>query len=170
MDEHEELVWMAGIVDGGGSIMIQRVTRKHGLHPEYRLVLRINLSVGQDMSMFTKRFGSKIYPGKALTDKQRPYRIWLVYNKTASSALAALLPYLIWKKDKAELAILFQERCCKVDRSRLSTKELDEREEFYQVMKKLNFRGRVPLSEVESVVSTGESAQQGESNNKENTQ
>lgn len=156
MDKHEELVWMAGIIDGEGSIMIQRVSRKHGLHPEYRLVLRINLSVGQDMSMFSRRFGSKIYSGKASTGKSKPYRIWLVYNKAALGVLKVLLPYLVWKKDKAVLAIQFQERCCKADRSRLSGKELEEREEFYQAMKRLNFRGKVPALEVRSEVTTPE--------------
>ncbi len=147
MNGNEELAWMAGIVDGEGSIMIQKVTKKSGLHPEYRLILRVNVSVGQDLSRFSEKFGSKIYPGKAPTSTSRPYRIWLVYGKTALSVLKVLLPYLVWKKDKAALAISFQEGL-KTSRPTLSAEEVAKRELFYLAMKKLNFRGQAKLQEV----------------------
>lgn len=150
MDRNEELVWMAGIIDGEGCITIRKYLRKHALHPQYWLALILNVVRGQDVSMFPKRFSGRIYPIKAPTNRSRPYNAWVINCKMASDALKELLPYLVWKKEKAELAIGFQE-CIKPGRRALSAGDVEERERFYLAMKKLNLRGRVSAWEPEAV-------------------
>lgn len=140
MGEYLELTWMAGVVDGEGCIMINRIHRKNAHHPDYRMGININVTGGQDTSMFVRRFGGKIYAVKAPTERAKPYYAWTLYGGAALAALRTLLPFLVWKQEKARLAICFQER--RVNRSRLSSEELENMEADYQAMKALNSRGR----------------------------
>lgn len=153
MDEDRELMWMAGIIDGEGCIMINRIHRKGAGHPDYRMGININVVEGQDTSMFVKRFGGKLYLMKPPTERAKPYYAWTLYGEAALAVLRTLLPFLVWKREKAKLAIRFQER--RVKRSRLSSEELDKMEADYQAMKALNFRGRRSSWELEESIVGG---------------
>jgi len=153
MDESRELVWMAGIVDGEGCIMINRTCRKDARHPDYRMGININVTEGQDTSMFVRRFGGKLYLVKAPTERAKPYYAWTLYGEAALEVLRTLLPFLVWKQEKARLAICFQER--RVKRSRLSSEELDKMEANYQAMRVLNFRGKRSSWELEGSIVGG---------------
>jgi len=61
---------------------------------------------------------------------------------TAYNILKSLLPYLIVKKERADIGIEYYEKTHPSPRGRRLTKdELELREEYYQKMKILNKRG-----------------------------
>lgn len=153
MDGYRELIWMAGVVDGEGCVFINRTHRKGSQILDYRMGINLNVTEGQDISMFVERFGGKMYLIKAPTERAKSYHAWTLYGEAALAALRTLLPLLVWKKEKAELAIRFQER--RVKGSRVSDEERDEMKADYQAMRVLNHRGRGSGWELEEDIEGG---------------
>lgn len=101
--ELQKIIWAAGFIDGEGCIRINSYTsRKSTL---YNIVLKVSQKKKEPLEILVSLFGGKI--GKY---GQRNIYQWQVTNKMANEALKSLLPYLILKKEQAELALSFQER------------------------------------------------------------
>jgi len=108
-----ELAWLAGIVDGEGSITIRKGQVNKG---------QVQLSVGntykeaidkiKEMTGFgyvrlLHRDLERPFYKKSKTHK--PCYQWKVVSNQACSALRPLLPYLVIKKEQAILALKYQE-------------------------------------------------------------
>ena len=102
-----ELAYLAGFFDGEGSISIlNKGPRKLGLH------LQVSQTVKEPLDRFQERFGGSIH----LTSRgqspfsRKPIWAWHAGPRDGATALAALLPYLLVKREQAEVAIEFQSR------------------------------------------------------------
>lgn len=135
--------YIAGFFDGEGSVRIERSKTTHGNGAEghrYRLVTSI---ASTDKSVLT--FIQSLYGGNVRSREgkgnQRDWYEYLLVNEHANTFLIDLLPYLIVKKERAELAIRFRS----VQESRKGKVQLREsktlKEEMYYRMKELNSRG-----------------------------
>lgn len=106
-----DLAWLAGIIDGEGSIFIMKQKRLDR-ERDTNYILRISVD-STDPYMAVECF--KIASGVKLqqSSDKRPNcsdRLkWQVNGKNASKLLKELLPYLRVKFDQAKLAIEFQE-------------------------------------------------------------
>jgi len=116
--------WSAGIVDGEGSIEIhhrgsRRVKHRIGEKSEdYALLLGVGNTDERMPHRLGELFGGNVGkqdfdPG---TGQLRMY-YWRVYNKRAASVLRQILPYLITKREQAELALEFYDVRCQYVKS-----------------------------------------------------
>ena len=99
-----KIIWAAGFFDGEGCIIIKRV------HPGNRHSVRIQVSQVNPapIKILKELFGGHI---SFQTPKNKDWSSqwkWEQDSKSAVETLVKLLPYLVVKRDVAELAIQFQ--------------------------------------------------------------
>jgi len=102
-----DIAWAAGILDGEGCIRIKRNNLKkktihYGLEVSVKMVDKATIErlkeLFPDCSIYTER-----------SSRGYLFYRWCVFGETASEILEEMLPYLVTKKDQAELAIEFIE-------------------------------------------------------------
>lgn len=107
MIEATKLAWAAGIVDGEGCIRLVRRSR-YGKSNTYSLNVAV---VNTDLRMLTAlhlMFGGTVKDYTYGRNKRQTW-VWQVSTKVAAAALRQILPYMVSKRDQAELALLSRE-------------------------------------------------------------
>jgi len=104
------LAYLAGIVDGEGSICIYGDHKKAGVgYHRYRLSLAIAMQNKPVLELFVQAFGGKVYIKHTnLKVHHSPYWRVLYLDYRAAQVLPYLRPYLRIKAEQADLAIAFQ--------------------------------------------------------------
>jgi hypothetical protein len=143
MADGKELAWLAGFIDGEGSICIEKDT------PRHQLVLRIANSHRPSIEECARIGGSHIdkhVQEKGLTPTGRQYKPsysvrW--FNHRAVALLRLLYPYLRTKRLQAETAFLFMESMPNTGRGAppLSLDQIRGREDARLRMRQLNRTG-----------------------------
>lgn len=104
-----ELAYLAGFFDGEGSISISR----HGRGDRsLSLHLQVPQIVRAPLERFQARFGGTIHlTGRGQSPlSRRPIWSWHAGPRAGAAALGAMLPYLIVKRQQADIALEFQSR------------------------------------------------------------
>ena len=121
-----KLAYIAGFIDGEGCINLINRGKYNNIY--LKLVV-----VNTDMAPL--QFISSIFGGNIIKTSHRPglrksLFQWALYGATAAYALTHILPYLICKKERAELAI----EC-------VGTTDISRQLEIFNLMHNLNKRG-----------------------------
>ena len=136
-----DLAYIAGIVDGEGTIGIHRAKRR-GPGNSWTYSLRVSVSMTEAYlpEWLKMAFGGNTY-GK-LRDKPRwkPQTEWVILGEKATGFLGDIMPYLIIKKPQAELAFKFLAIRAKGLRSRPF--ERYQQQLYWEEMRRLNQRGK----------------------------
>jgi hypothetical protein len=144
-----ELAWIAGFMDGEGTITIKKYARYKGQSIRYQAYMCIcqatedNESALKALELVQKNFGGSIYPqSKSKDTNARSSHQWLVVSSTAVDCVKQLLPYLVVKRKQAELLIKYGEGInSKRGAKRLTDEILQQRYDYWYEMRKLNVRG-----------------------------
>lgn len=107
MDDFD--IYAAGFFDGEGCIQIARMRRK-GKHDVYALRVSANQRDARPLLLFAEHYGGKVRKHERTRFGQCDMWRWLVSSAKAEAFLLRVLPYLVVKKDQAELALEFQAR------------------------------------------------------------
>jgi hypothetical protein len=143
MNYREKLAYLAGIIDGEGSLMLW-MNKKTKVRGQFNL--RVNVSTTDKILMdwLFENFGGTIYEMNAPSRKAKSHWkqqwIWQVNRPQILQLLKEIYPFLIIKKERCEIAIKFRETFLKRERS-LSKETFDLRFNLYEQMKHLNTRG-----------------------------
>lgn len=140
-----DLAYAAGLIDGEGHIFISKQDRTQNPRyknktPTYILVVGCTNTVKEMIDFLYERWGACRMSRRHRNPKWKPTYEWVIQAGMALGFLKDILPYLIIKKEKAKLAIKFQEgmerRKNKKGKVRqVPEKEIQRREEIW---KKLN--------------------------------
>jgi len=96
-----KLSYLAGIVDGEGTIMIQRYKDGGG----YGLILSIGNSNFEVLQWIQERYGGNIVgPTHVNEGNRKPMYTWALYGENARRLIKKLIGTLIIKKLQAEIA------------------------------------------------------------------
>lgn len=144
MNPREKLAYLAGIIDGEGSIMLW----KSDIDPKRRgqFNLRINVTSTDKclIDWIFENFGGHRYecnsPSRQCQPKWKKQYIWTVPRPNILQFLIDIYPFLVIKKERCEIAIKFRKTFEKRERN-LSKETFDIRFNLYQQMKHLNTRG-----------------------------
>ena len=104
-----DLAYLAGILDGEGSICITR-TKPKGLYKHSRYTLAINITNTNEWLIRWIDFNFKGTINRTRLPSRRDCWRWQVHSSKAVEFLRLLLPYLKIKKPQAELALMFLAR------------------------------------------------------------
>ena len=152
----EELAYLAGIVDGEGSISLVRFRQSHhpaehrnsrsngNPHPGVSVVLRMVVTVGMTEGVIPdwlyEEFGGCLSLRVNKNPRWKDRWDWVATSQIGSSFLKAILPSMVVKKRQAELAIEFQD--ARVPGHSLSDVRRQLDESIYEEMRELNSRGK----------------------------
>ena len=107
--ENTDLAYTAGIIDGEGSILVEKLLNKSRKENQVRHCLRVNVTnTDYNLIIWLKEnFGGSIW-SYDLPSYRKCYH-WKLNGVKASAFLKSLLPYLKVKQQQAKLAVSFQE-------------------------------------------------------------
>lgn len=104
-----QIAYLAGIIDGEGSIYVQRRKTKTGwsYFPRFQIV-NTNRKL---MEWIHKTFGGLIYdkPRNHIRSHWKMQIEWFTTRKLLDQLLPLILPYLVIKQEQAEIMIKFRE-------------------------------------------------------------
>ena len=110
MLDNLELAYIAGIVDGEGSISIVRRHRFTHQDPSFALLVSVSITDEWVIHYLHSTFGGSVSLQKRNIVSRRPVWSWTIRHKQAGELLKAIYPFLHIKKAQAEIAIRFQAR------------------------------------------------------------
>lgn len=137
------LAYLAGIIDGEGSIGITKVTPKRYTNPRYTARIMLANVNKEVMELFANTFGGTISEER-VPNRQLIYRWRKVGNPITKEVLTKLYPYLIIKKPQATAVLEFLNTVKATGFQRnqgVPIEELQRREDFYLKLKELNTVG-----------------------------
>lgn len=147
--------YAAGLLDGEGSVAITRTTPQHANStsplPRYRMHVIVHMVDAEVLYLLQARWGGTVNPHKPSGPRDRDSYQWNIQALKARQFLADLLPYLIIKRERAALAIEFQDHLTASGAQRFQgqgmkrhTEEIVKvRDHYHARMKVLNQRGRI---------------------------
>jgi len=99
---------MAGLIDGEGSLECQRQMQKHGRTPRYQLRLSFGFATEEPLRTIGGWFGlqPKCYP--RVSPERQPFWRMSIPKNAAVLLLNQCLPYLILKREQAELVLAIE--------------------------------------------------------------
>jgi len=148
-----DIVYLAGIVDGEGSIILERRTK---LRPQEKSVMyspRIAISNTDYrlMEWLKEKFGGNITKTKRGNNWKDCYA-WGMSRSKAIELARMLMPYLKLKSVQAYCLSCYELEAVwtkggKPEECKVSDEEIDRRDKLYQELKKLNRRGVEMISQ-----------------------
>lgn len=146
--EDEKLAYIAGIIDGEGSIMIQRDCSESFMkqrilrgcnEPHYHAAVRIGMIDRIALDFIVSNIGiGKVVLEKRYHQKNPIYRLQIRKRNDVLKLLKLIMPFLLVKKKQAELAINFMENWVSHNGIRLTPENRAFRENAWLEMRKLN--------------------------------
>lgn len=154
--EAEKLAYIAGILDGEGSIMIMRQASESFMKqraqrgcfdPHYAPCIRIGMleRVALDLIVDTTKIG-KVYEEKSYHHKKPMFRWMSRAKEDCLKFLQLVSPYLIVKKKQADLCMKFMNEWVSLNGVRLTPEVRAMREKAWMEMRKLNGVISVPAT------------------------
>ncbi len=139
----EKIIWAAGFFDGEGwvgSRNSNRYINKKGVLRIYRCIQIAVSQVNPDpIKIFHEMFGSG-YRTKWLNGNNRTQFEWRATANDAIRVLKILLPYLVVKREEAEIAIKFHELVWRKSKITRTTEQLLEEESLLKELSRLKKR------------------------------
>lgn len=144
MFNHDDIVYLAGIIDGEGSILIEIQTkrppiRKIDYYAIRLLVVNTNLEL---MNWLENKFKGKVHKRKKVT-KQKQCYVWNIFSLNAGEILKECLPYMIIKKQHAEIVLEFL-NCKPKEMWNVSAEVQEHRKFLYFKLRELTKAGDDP--------------------------
>lgn len=124
--------YAAGFFDGEGSVVLKA---------DGALTISATQKDPRPLRLLEHLFGGSI--GYIERSKCRPYSYWQVRGEEASAALQRMLPFLIVKRDQAELAIEHRQLYWRGRKGSRTNEQLDIDNRFVDEMRRLNGRANV---------------------------
>jgi len=109
MTTQEKLAYMAGIIDGEGCISINAVQNSKK-HPTINYKVRLMISsTSYDLGEWlVENFGGHCYEKNVYSQKHAKGFTWVLYCSQAGRVIEAVLPYLVIKRNQAELVVAYR--------------------------------------------------------------
>ena len=145
-----EKAWMAGFVDGEGSLTIIKQVRKDRPSSAYRAYATISNTNAGVLKIFCKEYGGRIYSYRDVREwdaKWKDSYYWICPIVTTRKFLSDILPHLKLKRKQAELLLEFinkkhafrrKERKGQHGSAPLSEEEISFREKLRLKVRSLN--------------------------------
>jgi hypothetical protein len=138
MFDHDKIVYLAGIIDGEGSIQIELQGKNQKCRKIDYFSVRL-LVINTDKPLIDwicNNFGGRITARKLIENRRQCYK-WNISSFKAAEILKECLPFMIVKKRHAEVIIEFMESKPK-DIHRVSPEVQEHRKHLYFLLKKIN--------------------------------
>lgn len=157
----EESIWLAAMVDGEGSILINRndyTVEKLGHSPNYAARVEVNNTSRVLLERVAEIAGCGQIHDRPPRDESNSKKIcytWVAASKEARTVIERIYPHLIAKQDQARLVLYLESSKVTTGyRQRLTCEALQTRERLWEEVKQLNQGEDVDTSWVPSPILT----------------
>lgn len=148
LNAKENIAWCAGIIDGEGTIRIDKVPasqlgKSRCCSPRYALRVSVAMTCRETILAVQRTIGGSISVSNPKNPNHNKCWTLVVASQAAEKAVKTLRPYLITKQRQAQVGLEFRRRFhvgVKPGRA-LSPEVLEIREASYLEMLELNARG-----------------------------
>lgn len=142
-NSREESIYLAGIFDGEGSIMVVRQSSpsfmKHRLYPYHGIVIRIGMIDQPTIESFYNFLGyGELYEEKPYHHKRPMFRYSCRRKEDVKRFLEDIGPFLRIKKDNVETAFKFIDQCTGQLGKRITPEMNKLQHDYYIKMRALN--------------------------------
>jgi hypothetical protein len=104
-----DIRYAAGLFDGEGYVRIATWRKPNSVHTRYQVYGGINMCHRPVIEALQQKFGGNMpNPGARQKPHHRPLYTWNFSSQVAARFLRRVLPYLIVKREEAELALELQ--------------------------------------------------------------
>lgn len=150
----ETLAYIAGIIDGEGTIFISKGKPTTGrTSPAYVACLRVGNTDKRLIDFLHDTFGEGgVHRRLMPSDKWKTCWMWAATGPAAGRAMRAIRPFLLLKGEQADLLLDFLDNFQSFElngRNGVSQEELDRREDLRQRIRALNRKGPPATTERE---------------------
>ena len=110
--EDAMLAWMAGIIDGEGTLTIAKQIRRGRPSPAFRVVVNVANTDYRLLAPFKRYYGGAIYPRseRRRSKRWKPSWTWHCFDGNQRLFLEEIRPHLRGKHRQADLLIRFIDR------------------------------------------------------------
>lgn len=138
MEREQQVIWAAGFFDGEGCVCII----KPYSHTTHTLRLQVAQTKIEPLLRLRELWGGNIQAIKRQQLTHANAYLWVAASRLAERPLKEMLPYLLVKREQAQLGLEFIKLIrSRNDRRRLSHEELQTREAARWAMGELNAKG-----------------------------
>lgn len=150
MTKETDLAWAAGFIDGEGCISIPTRIRDRNRR-DYNLSLYVGQVDPRPLRILQAMFGGSVVLRKTSDLARRPMFMWRITGNLAEAAIVAMLPYLVVKREQAEVAVEFREGVRSYVRvgRRVSDQETDRRAALLRRLSDAKWRSHVEGGDAE---------------------
>lgn len=117
-----ELAYFAGILDGEGSFVLHR----NRIGYRFSCQVQVGNTDIRIMEWIRVRFGGSVNQERRSNVKHKPIYRWVSQADNLDSLLTAVQPYLVAKRDQAELLLAYRRTLPPMIRTKRSTNDVPE--------------------------------------------
>ena len=144
-NQREEMIYLAGLFDGEGTICIQKDTRPleknngRNWNAVYTVVFRIGMTHKGAIERYKEFFKVGYVDCEKIYHAFRPMWRYAIRRKLdVKRVIEEISPYLFVKKENAKLALRYFDECPSQRGTYLTPEVLEKKEWYYNEMRKLN--------------------------------
>jgi len=105
MKEAEELAYLAGILDGEGTLRLPVVYQRNTGHPRYYAEVNVYNTNPHLIDWLLEKWGGNFYYRHRGNKKHKPEYTWRIGGEKAIPLIKSVYPYLILKKEHADILL-----------------------------------------------------------------
>ena len=147
------ITWAAGFIDGEGTVTFGKSYKKDLILDAFPLIRVVqadknNLTIAPSLVILKDIFGGYIGRYKSKHPKRRNHSAWVISHKASTNCIKKLLPYLIEKREQAEILITYQDIINDHswrNRTKVPTEEMKRRLKIVAKNRKLNKRIKIDI-------------------------
>jgi hypothetical protein len=106
-----DIRYCAGLFDGEGCVAIRKWAKPNSTHIRYSVYCSLGMTYKPIIEELQGRFGGSLHLNRhdLRNPKHRIQFTWVAASQIGATAMRQMLPYLVVKRDEAELAIALQD-------------------------------------------------------------
>ncbi|KKK60392.1 hypothetical protein LCGC14_3024830 [marine sediment metagenome] len=155
MTKEHIYAWVAGLLDGEGSLQIKRQRRCNKVH--YQVWITVGMSNKEQnkraLDILMREFGGNMCKIRPSGGNRNGAIHWTIVSNQAIAMLNKIQKYMVIKQEHTELLIYFQSLVGEIGKR---AKNLEERENVFYEIRKLNTKGRLQLQRLSEKTPKGE--------------
>ncbi len=137
IDEIKILAYLAGIVDGEGSIGIEHLSPTKGRKKDYYVCRLTVVNTAEEIMQLLKFFLGGTYQARKLIPGRKKCFRWHIFGEGLERALLRLEPYLILKQHQCRVVLTYRKTVGKTGWN-VTDEVLAKRKELWLFCKELN--------------------------------